>query len=65
MNKFNVDDLVVVPQPTMVGRILYVITIEPPKWKQDEQTSYRYEVLFPSLKSTQTYDEEQLTKFEK
>lgn len=60
MNKFNVDDLVVVPQPTMVGKIRSVITISPPQWKQDEPTSYRYEVFFPSIKVIQTFDEEQL-----
>jgi len=62
MNKFNINDLVIVPQPTMVGRVNSVITISPPQWKQDEPTTYKYEVFFPSITFTQTFEEEQLKK---
>lgn len=60
MNKFNKNDKVLAPNPSMVGIVNYVMTIEPPNWQKDGVTTYKYNISFPSIGSQYDFDEKDL-----
>lgn len=57
-SKYNLDDWVKVPNPTMVGQIVGVIkTVD--KWN-DNTVSYSYDVYFDSINYSQTFKQEDI-----